>query len=92
MSQSQNYLSALFSEAFRQLDRSRPAPEIEVRFYPYAGISHKIRLRSGRVHARISDIFKTAPPEVHRALAFILVARYLQSSGGAVLKMSEIRA
>ena len=77
MSQSQNYLSTLFSEAFRQLGRSRPVPEIEVRFYPYAGISHKIRLRSGRVYVRISDIFKNAPPEVHRALAFILVARLL---------------
>jgi hypothetical protein len=77
MSQTQNHLSALFSEAFRQLDRNRPVPEIEVKFYPYAGISHKIRLRSGRVYVRISDIFKTAPMDVHRALAFILVARLL---------------
>jgi hypothetical protein len=78
MSQSQSHLSSLFSEAFRQLDRTRPAPEIEVRFYPYAGISHKIRLRSGRVYVRISDIFKNAPVDVHRALAFILVARLLR--------------
>jgi hypothetical protein len=77
MSQPQNQLSALFSEAFRQLDRNRHVPEIEVRFYPYAGISHKIRLRSGRVYVRISDIFKNAPADVHRALAFILVARLL---------------
>ena len=77
MSQSQSHLSALFSEAFRQLGRSRPVPEIEVRFYPYAGISHKIRLRSGRVYVRISDIFEKAPPEVHRAIAYILVARLL---------------
>ena len=52
-------------------------PEIEVRFYPYAGINHTIRLRSGRVYARISDIFKDAPPNIHRALAFILVAKLL---------------
>lgn len=78
MSQPQKHLSALFSEAFRQLDRAHAAPEIEVRFYPYAGISHKIRLRSGRVYVRISDIFKNAPMEVHRALAFILVARLLR--------------
>ncbi|HKC63704.1 MAG TPA: SprT-like domain-containing protein [Pyrinomonadaceae bacterium] len=77
MSQPQPYLSALFSEAFRQLARNRPVPEIEVKFYPYAGISHKIRLRSGRVYVRISDIFKNAPMDVHRALAFILVARLL---------------
>lgn len=78
MSQPQHHLTALFSEAFRQLDRNHAAPEIEVRFYPYAGISHKIRLRSGRVYVRISDIFKNAPTEVHRALAFILVARLLR--------------
>jgi hypothetical protein len=78
MSQSQSHLNSLFSEAFRQLDRNRPAPEIEVRFYPYAGINHKIRLRSGRVYVRISDIFKNAPVDVHRALAFILVARVLR--------------
>jgi hypothetical protein len=78
MSQPQHHLTALFSEAFRQLDRNRAVPEIEVRFYPYAGISHKIRLRAGRVYVRISDIFKNAPTEVHRALAFILVARLLR--------------
>ncbi|MDT4954840.1 MAG: hypothetical protein QOH63_2686 [Acidobacteriota bacterium] len=77
MSQSVNHLNALFSEAFRQLARNRPVPEIEVRFYPYAGISHKIRLRSGRIYVRISDIFKNAPVDVHRAIAFILVARLL---------------
>lgn len=77
MSQPQNHLNALFSEAFRQLARNRAVPEIEARFYPYAGISHKIRLRSGRVYVRISDIFKNAPADVHRAIAYILVARLL---------------
>jgi hypothetical protein len=77
MSQPLNHLNALFSEAFRQLARNRPVPEIEARFYPYAGISHKIRLRSGRVYARISDVFESAPMDVHRAIAFILVARLL---------------
>src|SRR3954464_12730985 len=77
MSQTVNHLNALFSEAFRQLARQRPVSEIEVRFYPYAGISHKIRLRSGRIYVRISDIFEKAPPEVHRAIAYILVARLL---------------
>jgi hypothetical protein len=77
MSQPQNHLNALFSEAFRQLARYRSVPEIEVRFYPYAGISHKIRVRSGRVYVRISDIFENAPPDVLRAIAYILVARLL---------------
>jgi hypothetical protein len=70
-------LSKLYVDAFRQLERKRPAPEVEVKFYPYAGLHHTIRLRSGRVYVRISDIFKTAPMDVQRALAYILVAKLL---------------
>ena len=77
MSQPQPHLSKLFSEAFRQLGGNGSRLEIEVRFYPYAGINHKIRLRSGRVYVRLSDIFENAPADVHRALAFILVAKLL---------------
>jgi hypothetical protein len=80
MPQSQHHLSALFSDAFRQLEHNRPTPEIEVKFYPYAGLHHTIRLRSGRVYVRVSDIFKDAPPNIHRALAFILVAKLLGKS------------
>ena len=80
MSQPQNHLTAPFSEAFRHFDGNRAVPEIEVKFYAYAyaGALHKIRLRSGRVYVRISDIYKDAPTEVHRALAFILVAKLLR--------------
>lgn len=77
MSQSLNHLSRLFTDAFRQLGRKTALPEIEVRFYPYAGIHHTIRVRGGRVYVRISDIFKNAPLEVHRSLAFVLVAKLL---------------
>ncbi|HEX8845067.1 MAG TPA: SprT-like domain-containing protein [Pyrinomonadaceae bacterium] len=77
MPQQQNHLNALFSEAFRQLARNRPVPDIEVKFYPYAGVNHKIRRRSRRIYVRISDIFRDAPTEVHRAIAFILIARLL---------------
>jgi hypothetical protein len=77
MPQSQSHLGTLFSDAFRQLGDRRSTPEIEVKFYPYTGLHHTIRLRSGRVYVRISDIFKDAPANVHRALAFILVAKLL---------------
>ena len=66
-----------FVDAFNQLGRSRAVPPIDVRFYPYAGLHHTIRLRSGNVHVRLSDICKACPPEVMRALAFVLVARLL---------------
>ncbi len=78
MSGSQPLLSVLFVDAFRQLAPSRPTPEVDVCFYPYAGINHTIRLRSGRIYVRVSDIFRNAPLNVHRALAFILVAKLLR--------------
>jgi hypothetical protein len=66
-----------FVDAFHQLGRSRPVPSIDVRFYPYAGLHHTIRLRSGNVYVRLSDICKACPPEVMRALAFVLVSKLL---------------
>ena len=74
---SQSQLTTHFLEAFRQLAPQRQPPEMEVRLYPYAGLNHTIRLRAGRVYARVSDVFKGAPPEVNRALAFMLVAKLL---------------
>ncbi len=82
MPQSNLHLKRVFSEAFRQLDRNprRLIPDIgdiEVKFYPYAGLHHSIRIRAGRVYVRLSDLFQAAPPEVIRALAILLVARLL---------------
>lgn len=66
-----------FVDAFRHLGNNRAIPPIDVRFYPYAGLRHTIRLRSGQVYVRLSDICKDTPPEAMRALAFVLVARLL---------------
>ena len=66
-----------FLDAFHHLGSSRGLPVVDVRFYPYAGLRHTIRLRSGQVYVRLSDICKNSPPEVMRALAFVLVARLL---------------
>lgn len=78
MPESQTSLSTHFIDAFRQLAANRLLPELDVRFYPYAGLHHTIRLRSGRVYVRVADIFRDAPVEVHRALAFILVSKLLR--------------
>src|SRR6267378_916956 len=82
MPQSDLHLKRVFYDAFCQMDRAgkRFQPDIaaiEVRFYPYAGLHHTIRVRAGRVYVRISDLLEAAPPEVIRALAFLLVARLL---------------
>ena len=76
------HLQRVFGEAFRQLDPAGRRfrlnlADIEVRFYPYAGLHHTIRVRGGRVYVRLSDVFQKAPADVMRALAFLLVARLL---------------
>src|SRR4030095_3776601 len=82
MAQTNLHLKRVFYDAFRQLDRggTRLRPDvaaIEVRFYPYAGLHHTIRVRAGRGYVRLSDLSQTAPSAVIRALAFVLVARLL---------------
>jgi predicted metal-dependent hydrolase len=67
-------LTSVFAEALRAA-RKEPAPEVEARFYPYAGLSSTIRLRQGRVYVRVSDVLAGSPPEVLYALACMLVAK-----------------
>lgn len=64
-----------YEEAFQALDAKREMPEIEVRFYPYIGINHTIRLRNGKIYVRLAEICQAAPLNAQRALAFILVAK-----------------
>ena len=68
-------LDSIFSEAIREVVKKSPPPEVEARFYPYAGLSSTIRMRRGRVYARVSDILSPSPPRVLHALACILVAK-----------------
>jgi len=77
-------LQKLFADAFRHLGGERTIPTVDVRFYPYAGLRHTIRLRSGRAYVRLSDICRDGPADVHRALAFVLVARLLSKRIPAV--------
>ena len=68
-------LDSVFEEALRAVVKKEPRPPVEARFYPYAGLSSTIRLRKGRVYARVSDVLRHSPREVLYALACILVAK-----------------
>ncbi len=77
-------LGTLYVDAFRQLAPKQAVPEVDVRYYPYAGLNHTIRLRTGRVYVRLADVFKDAPVGVQRALAYVLVAKLLRRRPPAV--------
>lgn len=64
------YENVLFS-----VDPERKGAGLEIEFYPYVGISNRIRLRDGRLFVRISDALSDAPVEFHAALAQILIRK-----------------
>lgn len=69
-----------FAEAFREITHRRTVPEIEVGFYPFAGLNSYIRIRQGRVLVKLSDLLEDAPRSVHEALAYILVAKLFRKA------------
>ena len=50
-------------------------PELTVEFYSYTGISNTIRMRSGKLFVRLSDLLEGAPETVLHSLAHILLAK-----------------
>lgn len=90
----------LYEKAFETYDKSRTSPSIEVRYYPYVGINHTIRIREGRVFVRIGEICRDMPLPAHNGLALILVAKLFRkrppvAAAGVYadyIKSSEIRA
>ncbi|MEW6129976.1 MAG: SprT-like domain-containing protein [Acidobacteriota bacterium] len=68
-------LESIFNEALKLYVKKEPLPELTAEFYRYTGLSSTIRLRQGRVFARVSDILQEAPAEILFALACILIAK-----------------
>ena len=66
-----------YQEAFAVFKRSAEPVKINLRYYPYVNVNHTIRVRNGKVYAKISELFRVAPEGAHRALAYILVAKLL---------------
>lgn len=78
MTEKLDQIKLFYKEAFQIFDAKRKTPEIEVRFYPYIGINHTIRVRNEKVFVRIAEICDKMPPNAQKALAFILVAKLLR--------------
>jgi predicted metal-dependent hydrolase len=68
-------LAPIFRAAHAQLKPRTAVPEIQVEFFPFAGLNHTARLQEGRLLVRVSDIFTDAPPQIITSLALILLAK-----------------
>jgi len=68
-------LETIFKKAHRDLRPRTPLPEIEIEFFPFAGLNHTARLHENRLMIRVSDIFNDAPAEIYYSLALILLAK-----------------
>ncbi len=60
---------------FARLGIRGRAPHFEVVFYPYASLSHTIRLREETADARVSDLMRCAPMEALEAAAAVLLSK-----------------
>ncbi len=65
----------IFQESYRELRPRAPMPELAVEFFPFANINNNIRMRNGKLLARVSDLLEGAPEAVLRAIAHILLAK-----------------
>jgi predicted metal-dependent hydrolase len=84
-------VTALLEHAYRELRPRAPMPEMKGEFFPFASINNTIRLREGRLIARISDLLEGAPAPVLQAIAHILIAKLYRKSidPGHVLRYKQ---
>lgn len=68
-------LRQIYENTLISIKKPRQMPILQIEFYPYVGINNRIRLRGDTIFVRISDVLADAPPEIHQALAEILLRK-----------------
>ena len=68
-------LLEIFQDTYQQLRPATVIPELKIEFFAFANVNNTIRLRSGRLLVRLSDLLEGAPDSVLRAIAHILLAK-----------------
>jgi predicted metal-dependent hydrolase len=68
-------LADLFTRVYRDLRPRAPIPEFHVSFYHFTNINNTIRLRDGKIYARLSDLLEGAPLTVLESIVHILLAK-----------------
>ncbi len=67
----------IFQRIFTRLGCQGRPPQFLVELYPYANLSHTLRLRQDVAYVRLSDILHEAPvPVIEAAAAFLLAQMY----------------
>jgi len=65
----------IYARVFREFKPRTPLPKIEVEFCRFANADSFIRMESGAIDVRISDLLEGAPAPVVEALAYILLRK-----------------
>ena len=65
----------VFQRIFTRLGCQGRPPQFQVELYPYANLSHTLRLRQDVAYVRLSDILQEAPVPVIEAAAAILLGQ-----------------
>ncbi len=68
-------LLSTFEQEYKELRPRAPMPELEVKFRRFTSLNTTIRLRDGKLIVRLSDLLEHAPPNIHQAIAHILLAK-----------------
>jgi hypothetical protein len=68
-------LVEIFQEEYRELRPRAEMPSFTVEFFRFVNVNNTVRLREGKVHARLSDLLEGAPEAVLRSIAHILLAK-----------------
>ena len=63
------------ARVFRELRPRTTPPSVRVDFCRFANVDNAVRLQSGALHFRISDLLEGAPAPVLEALVFILLSK-----------------
>jgi len=68
-------LTEIFQEEYRELRPRAEMPAFAVEFFRFVNVNNTIRLRDGKIRARLSDLLEGAPEAVLRSIAHILLAK-----------------
>jgi len=68
-------LEPIFHAAHLKLKPRTRVPQMHVRFFPFAGLTHTARYRDEQLWIRVSDLFVDAPEQVVHSLALILLGK-----------------